>query len=171
MKILLLATAMAALLNAQTIKLPVNIESLSHLATETVDVTMDTAMIRFAEKFLSEKDPGQAKAKRVLRGLNSIYVKTFEFAGAGAYSIRDLEPLRQQLRKPDWSRMIQSREDDEHVEVYARMQGGEMSGLLVVSAEPRELTIVHLDGAVRPEDLASLGGHVGLPKMRIGGIR
>ena len=66
--------------------------------------------------------------------------------------------------------MIQAREDDEHVEVYARMQGGEMTGLLVLNAEPRELTIVHLDGTVRPEDLASLSGRVGLPKMRIGGI-
>ena len=39
-----------------------------------------------------------------------------------------------------------------------------------LNAEPRELTIIHLDGTVRPEDLASLSGRVGLPKMRIGGI-
>lgn len=168
---LMLVLTTAALLGAQTVTLPVNIDALSHLATETVDVTMDASMIRFAEKFLSEKDPDEAKAKRVLRGLNAIYVKTFEFARSGAYSMSDLEPLRQQLRKPDWSRMIQARDDDEHVEVYTRMQGGEMTGLLVLSAEPRELTIVHLDGPVRPEDLASISGRVGLPKIRIGGIR
>ena len=49
------------------------------------------------------------------------------------------------------------------------MQDGEMTVLLVLNAEPRELTIVHLDGTVRPEDLANLCD-VGLPKMRIGGI-
>jgi hypothetical protein len=170
MKISILVLAVAFLLNAQTLKLPVNIEALSHLATETVDVTMDASMIRFAEKFLSEKDPDQVKTKRVLRGLNAIYVKTLEFARSGSYSMSDLDAVREQLRSPGWSRMIQAREDDEHVEVYARMQGGEMTGLLVLNAEPRELTIVHLDGTVRPEDLASLSGRVGLPKMRIGGI-
>ncbi len=63
-----------------------------------------------------------------------------------------------------------SARSDEHVEVYARMQGGDMTGLLVLNAEPRELTIIHLDGTVRPEDLASLSGRVGSPKMRIRGI-
>jgi hypothetical protein len=155
MKISILVLAAAFLLNAQTLKLPVNIEALSHLATETVDVTMDASMIRFAEKFLSEKDPDQVKTK---------------FARSGSYSMSDLDAVREQLRGPGWSRMIQAREEDEHVEVYARMQGGEMTGLLVLNAEPRELTIVHLDGTVRPEDLASLSGRVGLPKMRIGGI-
>ena len=68
MKISITMLAAAFLLNAQTLKLPVKIQAPNHLATETVDVTMDASMIRFAEKFLSEKDPDQVKTKRVLRG-------------------------------------------------------------------------------------------------------
>ena len=52
--------------------------------------------------------------------------------------------------------MIQAREQDENVEVYARMQGGEMTGMLVISAEPKQLTIVHLDGPVRPRRSSQL---------------
>jgi hypothetical protein len=36
--------------------------------------------------------------------------------------------------------------------------------LVVLSAEPRELTIVHIDGPIRAEDLASLSGRAGLPR-------
>ena len=171
MNVLLLIIVIATTLSAQPIKLPVNVEVLSHIATETVDVTMDSTMIRFAEKFLSDRDADQVKAKRILRGLNNIYVKTFEFNKAGAYSMTDLDPIRDQLRSPGWSRMVQARDHDENVEVYARMQGGEMTGMLVIAAEPTQLTIVHLDGPVRPEDLASLGGHAGLPKWHLGRIK
>lgn len=158
-------------LAAQTLKLPVNIENLSRIATETVDVTMDGNMIRFAERFLSDRDPDQAKAKRILRGLNAIYVKQFEFSRSGAYSQSDLDGIRAQLQGPEWSRMVQVKGQDENVEVYAKTQGAEMSGLVVLSAEPRELTIVHIDGPLRPEELASLSGRAGLPRWNMGGLR
>jgi hypothetical protein len=130
---------------------------------------MDSSMIRFAERFLSDREPEQSKAKRVLRGLNSIHVKQFEFNASGAYSTRDLDEVRAQLKGPDWSRMVQVQGRDENVEVYARMQGSEMNGLVVLSAEPKELTVVHIDGPLRPEDLASLSGRAGLPRWNLGG--
>lgn len=171
MKVPILAMFVAAALYGQPLKMPVNVDVLSRLASETVDVTMDASMLRFVEKFLSDKDYDQAKAKRLLRGLNGIVVKTFEFDRAGAYAMSDLDAIREQLRGPGWSRLIQAREDGENVEVYARMQGGEVTGLLVLAAEERELAIVHIDGPIKPEDLASLSGRAGLPKMRIGGLR
>jgi hypothetical protein len=171
-KITILAMLIAAGLAAQTLKLPVNIENLGRLATETVDVTMDTGMIRFAERFLSDRDPDQMKAKRVLRGLNSIQVKQFEFAREGAYSPNDLDPVRAKLQGSSWSRMVQVKGLRENVEVFAQMRAGEMTGLVVLSAEPRELTIVHIDGPIRPEDIASLSGQAGLPRWNnLGGRR
>ena len=172
MKITILAMLVAAGLAAQTLKLPVNIENLSRIATETVDVTMDTSMIRFADRFLSDRDRDQMKAKRVLRGLNSIQVKQFEFAREGAYAPGDLDSVRAQLRGPNWSRMVQVKGIRENVEVFAQMRAGEMTGLVVLSAEPRELTIVHIDGPIRPEDIASLSGQAGLPRWsNLGGRR
>jgi hypothetical protein len=163
-KTLILAALGAALLAAQTIKLPVNLDALSKIATETVDITVDGDMIRFAERFLSDKDPDQAKAKRILRGLNAIYVKQFQFASRGEYSPKDLDSVRAQLQAPGWSRLVQVRGMDENTEVFAKMTASEMTGLVVLSAEARELTIVHIDGPIRAEDLASLSGRAGLPR-------
>ena len=171
MKLTIAAILIATGLAAQTLKLPVNIENLSRIATETVDVTMDGSMIRFAERFLNDRDTDQMKAKRVLRGLNSIQVKVFEFDREGAYAQRDLDELRSQLQGPNWSRMVHVKGVRENVEIYAQMRGAEMSGLVVLSAEPRELTIVHIDGPIRPEDIASLSGHAGLPSFSTGGRR
>jgi hypothetical protein len=68
MKMTFLAGVLATVAAAQMLKLPPALEALSRLASETVDVTMDASMIRFAERFLSDRDPDQAKAKRILRG-------------------------------------------------------------------------------------------------------
>jgi hypothetical protein len=171
MKATMAAMLVAMGLAAQTLKLPINIENLSRIATETVDVTMDASMIRFAERFLSDRDQDQMKAKRILRGLNSIQVKVFEFDKEGAYSPSDLDSVRAQLQGPNWSRMVQVKGLRENVDVFAQMRAGEMTGLVVISAEPRELTIVHIDGPIRPEDIASLSGHAGLPRWNLGGHR
>jgi hypothetical protein len=166
-----LAVLVATGAAAQMLKLPPALEALSRAASETVDVTMDSSMIRFAERFLSDRDPDQAKAKRILRGLNAIYVRTFEFSTDGAYSTSDLNSMREQLRAPGWSRMVEARDGKENVEVFTRTRGGEVDGMVVVAAEPKELTIVQIDGPIRPEELASLSGRVGLPRIRIGGIK
>jgi hypothetical protein len=171
MKLTIATMLVAAGLGAQTLKLPVNIENLSRIATETVDVTVDASMLRFAERVLTDRDADQSKAKRLIRGLNSIKVRTFEFDRDGAYSQKDVDEVRAQLQAPNWSRMVQVKGLRENVEIFAHISGGEMNGLVVLSAEPRELTIVHIDGPIRPEDIASLSGHVGLPRWNTGGRR
>jgi hypothetical protein len=35
----------------------------------------------------------------------------------------------------------------------------------VLDAEPKELTIVHVDGNISPEELSRLGGHMGIPEF------
>jgi hypothetical protein len=165
MKLTLLAATLAMVAAAQMLKMPPALEALGRLASETVDVTMDASMIRFAERFLSDRDPDQAKAKRILRGLNAIYVKTFEFSNERAYAASDLEAVREQLRGPGWSRMVQARDGRENVEVFTRIRSGEVDGMVVLAAEPKELTIVQIDGPIRPEDLASLSGRAGLPRL------
>ena len=67
--------------------------------------------------------------------------------------------------------MVEARDGKENVEVFTRTRGGEVDGMVVVAAEPKELTIVQIDGPIRPEELASLSGRVGLPRIRIGGIK
>ena len=169
MKVMFLAGVLATLAIAQLLKLPPALEALGRVASETVDVTMDASMIRFAERFLSDRDPDQAKAKRILRGLNAIYVKTFEFSTEGAYKLADLDAVRDQLRGPGWSRMVQTRDGKENIDVFMKSREGAVNGMVILASEPKELTIVQIDGPIRPEDLASLSGHLGLPHWRVGG--
>ena len=52
---------------AQDIKLPADVEKLSAKAKETVEVTMDGPMLRWASKFLSAEDPEEAEVRQTGR--------------------------------------------------------------------------------------------------------
>ena len=113
--------------------------------------------------------PGGAAAKKIVGGLKGIYVRSFEFSKEGEYSMSDVDTLRAQYQPPVWSRMVgvRSKKSGEHTDVFIKQANGTISGLAVIAAEPRELTIVHISGNIDPEQLQELGGEFGIPKVEI----
>lgn len=154
---------------AQEIKMPVNLERLAERATEAVDVNLDASMLQLASGFLSKRDPDEAHVKQIVSKLKGVYVRSFEFDKEGQYSRSDLESIRAQLKNPAWSRIVGVKSvKGENSEVYLRKDGEKIGGLVVIAAEPKELTVVHIDGPINPEELSELSGHMGIPSMKLG---
>lgn len=162
---LLLVAWLALPLLAQQFKF--NLEHLESKAADSVDVSLNGSTLQFAAKFLNGKDPDEAKVKKLIAGLEGIYVKSFEFKNEGAWSAADLERVRAQLRAPEWSRLVsvKSAEDGETAEVYVRSDKQKITGLAILAAAPKELTIVNIVGPVDLDSLAELSGHFGVPKL------
>ena len=160
--ILLLA---AGLLTAQQFKL-----SLDHLAaksSDATDIALPGSMLQFASKFLDAKDPDESRVKKLIAGLEGIYVKSYEFKQEGAWTQADLDSIRTQLRAPQWTRIVgvKSTEEGSITELYVSNQDKKINGVAIVSAEPKEFTVVNIVGPVNLDELASLGGHFGIPKL------
>jgi hypothetical protein len=155
-------------LRAQEIKLPAEVEKLSSTAKETVEVKMDGPMLRWASKFLSAEDPDEQKAAQLVQNLKSIYVRNFEFDKEGAYSSAEVEALRSQFGPPVWSRVVgvRSERNGENVDVYFKLENEKMAGIVIISAEPKELTFVDIVGPIEVDQLADLGGEFGIPKLK-----
>lgn len=145
------------------------LKKLSARASNAVDVNLDQSMLQFAGGFLDPKDPQQAKAKKIIADLKGIYVHSYEFDKTGEYTAQDVEALRAQVQGPNWSRVVNvhSKSDGEDVTVYFKKEGNEFKGLVVIAAEPTELTFVNIVGPIRPEDLSELGGQFGIPKIHV----
>jgi hypothetical protein len=160
MLLMLAATpALAQQINFQSI------EKLSSKAKEKTEVTLDEATLKLASGFLSEKESDQATAKKITEGLKAIYVRTFEFDVPGAFSPADIQPIRDQLKGPQWSRIINVQEEDEQTEIWIHKNGTMSDGLLILSIELQELTFVNIVGSINPEDIGKLGGQFGIPKI------
>ncbi|MGE5646802.1 MAG: DUF4252 domain-containing protein [Acidobacteriota bacterium] len=165
--ILLLAAALP--LAAQEIKLPPSLNRLADKASEVVDVTLDGPMLKLASKFLSKSNPDEVKVKGLVEGLKGIYVKSFEFEKEGEYSPADVEAIRTQLHGPGWSRMVGviSKKDGENADIYVKLDGERVGGLVILAAEPKELTVVNIVGSIDMEQLSELGGHFGIPDVQV----
>lgn len=161
---LLLALPHAA---AQDFKVPPSVERLSAKAKETVEVTMDGPMLRWASKFLSSEDPDEVRTAKMVSNLKAIYVRSYEFENDGGYSRADVEELRAQMQRPEWNKIVgvRSETNGENVDVYIKLENDKMAGIVVIAAEPRELTFVHINGPIEIDQLADLGGEFGIPKL------
>jgi hypothetical protein len=158
--------ALAALAAPQQFQL--NLDSVAAKASGHVEVSLNASTLQFAAKFLDANDPDEAKVKKLLVGIEGIYVRHFNFKSAGAWSQADLEPIRAQLRGPEWSKIVgvASSEDGENAEVWLRTSGNKTLGVAIVATEPKEMTVVNIAGTIDLESLAELGGHFGVPKVK-----
>ena len=159
----------AAPLCAQQIQFPASFADLAEKAEEVVEITLDASMLGLAGNFLSAKEGEEAEAKKLIEGLKSITVRSFEFANEGEYSDADLDEIRAQLSPPEWAKIVSVREKSgDNSEIFLKKQGDQVAGLTVLAAEPKELTVVHIDGLINLEDIAKLGGKFGIPNMNLG---
>jgi len=147
------------------------LSGLDHLtakASETVNVNVDERMIKVALRLFDDKDDDQREIKNLVAGLKGVYVKSFEFDAAGDYTPADLEIVRSQLRGGSWSRMVDVTSKREGiVEVYVMLVGENVGGLVVLTAEDKEFTVINIVGPVDLEKLAKLEGRFGIPDLDI----
>jgi len=144
------------------------LDALAAKASETFDVNIDESLMQMTAKFLSSKDPDEAKVKELVNGLKGIYVRSFEFETEGQYSAADLESIRSQLRNSSWDRIVNINSKKEGaVEVYLMHSAGVISGLAVLATDPKEVTIVNIVGPVDLEKLSALEGNFGVPVLGI----
>ncbi len=162
----LAAAALTVAAKAQDgLPLPSPVEKeLAARASDVTEVTLDKNMLGFAAKFLNDKDEDQAGARKLISGLQGIYVREYEFDKEGQYSMDDVASLRNHFETSEWSPMVRERErkTGETTEVMVKLVNGEPHGMFVLAAEPKELTIVLILGPIHMEDLSKLSGIGGL---------
>ena len=143
--------------------------ALADKASETVTVTFDAKMLGFASRWLSNEDPEQAAAKKLVSSLTGIYVRHYTFDTDYAYPKGDIDGVRRQLNAPGWSRIVGavSKKENTTVDVFVLIEGDKAQGLAIIASEPREFTIVNIVGNIDLEQLHDLEGNFGVPNLEI----
>jgi hypothetical protein len=142
---------------------------LAQKATESVTITLDTALLAMAGKFLDGNDPQDAATKEVIKGLRGIYVRSYTFDKDSAYQQADIDAVRSQLSAPGWTRLVEtrSRKTRADVDIYILIDNDQAVGLALIASEPRQFTIVNIIGAIDLDKLHKLEGQFGVPKLDI----
>jgi Domain of unknown function (DUF4252) len=155
---------------AQTAKLQLDqLDVLANRASETVDVKLDEHLMATTVKFFSGKDADDAEIRDLLKNVKGIYVKSFTFEKENEYQPAEVDSVTSQLRGGGWNKIVgvTSKKEGENVEVYVMSIGDQVSGLAVVSLEPKELTVVNIVGPINLEKLTQLEGSFGIPYLNV----
>lgn len=159
------ARAQAAAPMPEGLPLPPAVEKeLAAKASDVTEVTLGKNMLDFAAKFMKGNDADDVQVKKLIQGLKGIYVREYEFDKEGEYSLDQLQQLRAYFETSDWSPIVRERErkTGETTDVMVKVVNGENQGMFILSAEPKELTIVLILGPINMEDLGELRGISGL---------
>ena len=138
-------------------------------ATNFTEVSLNKNMLNFASKFLNSQQKNDVQAQHLIQKLNGVYVRTYNFGEPGDYTAEDLQAIRKQFLGPEWNPMVRerSKKGQNDTDVYLKMVDGEIQGMFVLDAEPRELDLVYISGPIRPEDLQKLSGNFGIPNVNV----
>ncbi|MEA2489343.1 MAG: hypothetical protein QOH21_1135 [Acidobacteriota bacterium] len=162
-----LAVTMATPAFAQHLNL--DFPGLAERAEEVVDITLDADMLRMAARFFGNKTADDRALRDMINGLEGIYVRSFTFTKEGEYDRGLADRVRTQLGST-WKPLVTVKsKSKENVNILADMRGDKIMGLVIISAEPREFTVVSIVGPVDIERLSALEGQFGIPRVTTGG--
>jgi hypothetical protein len=164
--------------------LPSGIEQLGKTAEFHNDFTFDRTMLQMASGLI---DGGDADTKKAIAKLNGVTVHLYRYAAPGMYDPRQLDAIREQYKAAGWKHLVSTQSHagtgaqppaptapapyavapgaQSHTDLYLKMQGVDVVGMVVVQASPRNLNLVALSGDLSPVDLLHLRGHFGIPKF------
>ena len=151
--------------------LPAALEKqLASRASNVDEVTLNKNMLNFGSQFLDSKQKDDRQAKGLIQKLNAIYVRSYNFDQPGAYTQADLKTIRSLFLGPQWNPMVRerSKKGGDNTDVYVKMVNGEIHGMFVLDAEPKELDLVYISGTINPKELGELSGNFGIPKINTG---
>ena len=142
-------------------------DALAAKATESVNISLDTSLLRLAASFLDSSNPDDAATKELIAGLKGIYVRSFTFDQDFAYPAAQVDQVRRQLAAPGWQRLVQTNntKDRTRVDIYVSVDRGVANGLAIITSEPREFTIVNIVGSIDLAKLHRLEGSFGIPRL------
>jgi Domain of unknown function (DUF4252) len=163
--LLLLAAPAAALAESGRIQFP-NFDGLAAKATNSVNISLDPGMLKLATEYLGN-GANDASLQAAVSGLKGIYVRSFQFGTDHAYPRSDVEQVLRQLGGPGWNKLISVHNSQQHqdVDIYLYRQDKRVEGLVIVAAQPRQLTVVNIVGSMSLAQLSQLEGKFGVPSL------
>lgn len=143
------------------------LDKLGANASSKNNITLDGDTLKLGSAFLGDRTDAHP-VKKLVENLRGIYIRSFEYEKPGQYNETDLESFRASLKQQKWSRIVESREKQEVSEIFVQAAADrKFAGMVIVSAEPKEVTVVWINGPLNLDDLSQLGGNLGIPEINL----
>jgi hypothetical protein len=122
-------------------------------ASDVTEVNLDPKMLGML---------GKGTSSDLARKMEFFVVHSYTYDKPGMYKAEDLEVFRKRLADGNWNCFIHTRGKDGSTDICQRTAAdNETHEMVIMTAEPTELTFVHLRGRMTIDDLRKMGGSMG----------
>lgn len=143
------------------------LKGLEAKAKQTTDINLGPEQIQLMMGFSGE---GSKEFLGLGKSIELVQVRSFEFDDEGMYSLEAMEALRQKLKSSDFVSIISVKERKGFTEIAMRKGPKGMRGFVVLSAEPKQVTVVNIVGDIDMNSLSKLTGKFGIPNIQMGPV-
>jgi Domain of unknown function (DUF4252) len=89
-------------------------------------------------------------------------IHTYSYDRPGMYKMEDVETYRKKLEDGTWSCSVHTKDKSGTTDICSRnSSGNEGSEMVILTAEPKELTFIHMSGNMSLDELSHMGGFTG----------
>ena len=123
-------------------------EKFAEGASSVTDVNLDPSMMSMV-----------GKNSEMAHKMDFIVVHTYEYDKPGMYKMEDLDVYRKRLADGSWNCFVHTREvkSGESTDICSRKGAdNETNEMVIITAEPKELTFVHMKGRMSLSDLQNM---------------
>ena len=138
------------------------VDKFSQGAKDSSEVTLDKNMLGLAGGMIAKG--GDAGTRNLVGKLDSVLVRSYEYAAPGQYKMEDVEQIRKRLDSGGWSHLVKEHSATETTDIcFKTDEEGGISEMVIIDAEPKELNFIHLRGHMSASDLSKMSGSFGGP--------
>jgi len=128
-------------------------EKFAQGAKEVTEVNMDKNMLGMVPK----GDSGMASK------MDFIVVHSYTYDKPGMYRMEDVDVFRKRLTDGSWNCFVHTRDKDGSTDICTRAgDHGDSNEMVIMTAEPLELTFIHLRGKVSMSDLGKMSSSMSM---------
>jgi hypothetical protein len=129
-------------------------EQFAKNASDVTEVNLDPKMLGML---------GKNTSNDLAHKMEFVVVHSYEYDKPGMYKMEDVEAYRKKLMDGSWNCFIHTRDKDGSTDICQRTSAdNETHEMVIMTAEPKELTFVHLKGRMTVDDLRKYGGNMGM---------
>lgn len=153
----------AMMMNAAQVKddLFAGAQKFAQGASEVTEINLDPSTMsmigRGGDMFMFNKDKGQDSSPA--HKMNFIVIHSYKYDKPGMYSMEEFEAYSKKLTDGSWNCSIHVRSKTGSTDICSRAAADhESNEMVILTAEPKELTFIHMSGKMSLNELNGMSG-------------
>jgi hypothetical protein len=118
-----------------------------------VNITIGGTLLNFVGAMAAKEDP---EAAQVFSQLKGVRVSTYNTAGDPAAAMEQLQAVKSKLQSSDWEPVVQVNEDGEQVQIFLKISGELIDGLVLMAVDGEEAVFINVLGSLDPMQLSQV---------------